>query len=439
MGLVALCGVTALAAPLLQLIDNEAALRAGDTAGHAARLLFGALLLLSLWDLWKLKRMPAVEVTREVAHTLPVNHWSEVTLRFSHSFGRPVMVEVFDFAPAGAGLKFMPRGFTLQAGRTGEVNYRLRPAQRGPADFGQTQVLIPSPLKLWSLSRMAGAPTQVRVYPDFAAISHFKLLATDNRTSQLGIKRKQRRGEGLEFHQLRDYRDGDSLRQIDWKATVRRHKLISKEYQDERDQQLFFMLDCGRRMRAQDDDLSHFDHSLNALMLLSYVALHQGDAVGLMSFAGEQRWLVPMKSSAMVNTILNTVYDLQPTTQASDYLAAARTLVTRQRKRALVVIMTNLREEDCAELMPAIRLLRRHHLVLVANLREQMLDHTLERPVTGLEDALAYLGTCEYLQERNELQSQLRQRGVLSIDTTPVELPVRVVNGYWEIKRSGAL
>ncbi len=127
------------------------------------------------------------------------------------------------------------------------------------------------------------------------------------------------------------------------------------------------MLDCGHRMMAKDDDLSHFDHTLNALLLLSYVALRQGDAVGLMTFSGEdQRWFSPRKGQHNVQNILNTVYDLQPSTSSPDYSKAATDLLIRHKKRALVIILTNTRDEDSDDLLPAINILKKRHLVLLA-------------------------------------------------------------------------
>lgn len=392
--------------------------------------------MLSLWDLSSARKLSAIHIKRQLPNTLPVNAWTEVHLELEHNLDRPLEIELFDHHPADASIKFLPQRVILKPGKTTQISYRLRPKQRGPATFNYTQLHMPSPLKLWTFSRIKGEHSHVRVYPDFAAVSHYQLLATDNRTSQLGIKRKPKRGEGLEFHQLRDYREGDSLRQVDWKASVRRNKLISKEYQDERDQQVFFMLDCGRRMRTQDDHLSHFDHALNAALLLSYVALRQGDSVGMMSFGGNQRWLAPQKTKSAINTILNSVYDLQPTTHASDYTAAAEELIARQRKRSLIVLITNLREESTEDLLPAIKLLSRHHLVLLASTREEVLDTTLSQSVKNLQSALNYLGAFNYLLERQQGQRRLKHQGILSIDVPPSKLPIGVVNSYLEIKRN---
>src|SRR5690606_36019577 len=194
--------------------------------------------------------------------------------------------------------------------------------------------------------------------------------------------------------------DGDVSRQIDWKASARRQKLISRDYQDERDQQIIFLLDCGRRMRAKDEGLSHFDHCLNSLLLLSYVALRQGDAVGLLSFAGTQRWLPPIKGKNNINSILNSVYDLHSSTVTIDLLEAATELMARHRKRSLVILLSNLREEDQDDVIAASRLLSNKHLVLVASLREEFFDEIMERPVTDLESTLIYSGATSILNRR---------------------------------------
>lgn len=392
--------------------------------------------ILCLLDLLSARKLSDIHINRQLPNSLPVNVWTDVQLEIVHKLTSTQEIEIFDHHPSSAEVKHLPQRVLLKPGCTTRISYKLRPKQRGSALFRFTQIYIPSPFKLWTYSRIKGESNEVRVYPDFSAITHYRLLATDNRTSQLGIKRKQKRGEGLEFHQLRDYRDGDSLRQVDWKASIRKNKLISKEYQDERDQQIFFMLDCGRRMRAQDGHLSHFDHALNAALLLSYVALRQGDAVGMMSFGGNSRWLSPQKSKAAVNTILNSVYNLQPTTQASDYTAAAEMLIKRQRKRSLIVLITNFREENIEDLVPALKLLSKHHLVLLASTREEILDDTLSQQVNNLQSALNYLGTFSYIQERQRGQQQLKHQGILSIDVPPSKLPVGVVNSYLEIKRN---
>ncbi|MFJ2538425.1 MULTISPECIES: DUF58 domain-containing protein [unclassified Pseudomonas] len=397
-----------------------------------------ALLALATLDALRLKRLPALRITRQMPGSLALGRWGEVQLKVAHDFAMPLNIELFDHVPDGLSFENLPLNVELQPGQTSQISYRLRPLQRGHFSFEHCEVNLPSPLGLWSGKRLLDVIDNTRVYPDFARLYGGELLAVDNWLSQLGVRQRQRRGQGLEFHQLREFREGDSLRQIDWKATARQRSPIAREYQDERDQQIILMLDCGRRMRSQDDELSHFDHALNACLLLSYVALRQGDAVGLSTFASDHpRHLAPVKGSAQLNVLLNTVYDLDSTQRPADYQAAANQLLTRQKRRALVVLVTNLRDEDDEELLSAVKRLSAQHRVLVASLREETLDTLRQTTVQTLPEALAYCGTVSYLNERAELHERLSAHGVPVVDVRPAELGAELVTQYLSWKRSG--
>lgn len=401
--------------------------------------LAGSVLALGLVvDAVRLWRIPAPTLSRQVSGSLPLGEWRQAGLRLDNRHRTPIRVEVFDHHPPEIESEGLPRTAVIAGGHWAKFSYRLRPTERGRLDFQPAQVWLASPWRLWRRNLRLGNSEEVHVYPNFAAVMKYALLAHDQRLAQLGIRLHRRRGEGLEFHQLREYREGDSLRQIDWNASARTRRLISREYQDERDQRVFFLLDCSRRMRAEDGALSHFDHCLNAVLLLTHVALRQGDAVGLLSFSGDTRWLAPRKRQGTQNLILNTVFDLQPGTLAPDYLQAAREFMQRQQKRSLVILITNLRDEDTDDLLPALRLLQRKHLVLLASLREQSLFDQLERPVADFTDALTTAATHQYLQLRRDAHRQLQQQ-VTTLDVTPAQLPVHLVNRYLDIKRSGRL
>jgi uncharacterized protein (DUF58 family) len=399
-----------------------------------------ALLALAILDAVRLRRLPSPAVRRKMPGSLALGRWSEVRLEVEHAFEQPLQLQIFDHVPPGLSFDNLPLAVTLQPGQTSLLGYRLRPLQRGHFSFEQCEINLPSPLGLWSGKRLLGVPDQTRVYPDFARLYGGELLAVDNWLSQLGVRQRQRRGQGLEFHQLREFREGDSLRQMDWKATARHRMPIAREYQDERDQQIIFMLDCGRRMRSQDGELAHFDHALNACLLLSYVALRQGDAVGLSTFASEQpRYLSPVKGSAQLNVLLNSVYDLDSSQRPADYPAAVNQLLARQKRRALVVLVTNLRDEDDDELLSAVKRLSQQHRVLVASLREDTLDAVRQHAVQTLDEALAYCGAVDYLNARAQLHERLSAHGVPVVDARPAELGAGLVTRYLALKKAGGL
>ena len=401
--------------------------------------LLGLIVLVGLIDVIRLKLTPTPAVQRHIASSLPVGVETSVGLNIQNPYGQALLLDVFDHHPRDMQSRQLPQRIKIPKQAQLEIHYRLTPLERGPRTFTAAQMHLFSPWRLWRSNRRVDLEETVRVYPNFAPVAKYTLLATDNRLSQMGIKRVRRRGEGQDFHQLREYRQGDPLRQIDWKASSRVRKLISKEYQEERDQEIIFMLDCGHRMMSQDDALSHFDHSLNAVLLLAYVALRQGDAIGFTNFGGEPRWLPPFKGPAMIHRLLNTLYDLQPTTRVPDYSEAATQLMLRQKKRALVVLITNLRDEDPGDLLPAIRLLRQRHLVLVASMRELALDNELKRPVKDFDQALRHAATRHYMNQRDDILENLVQHDALYLDVPPQELSVALVNHYLDIKSSGML
>ena len=398
-----------------------------------------ALLALAAIDALRLKRLPDIRVKRHMPGSLALGRWSEIRLGVEHPLSEPLHLHIFDHVPEGLSFENLPLSVELQPGKISQVGYRLRPLQRGHFSFEHCEINLPSPLGLWTGKRLLDVTDHTRVYPDFARLYGGELLAVDNWLSQLGVRQKQRRGQGLEFHQLREFREGDSLRQIDWKATARQRTPIAREYEDERDQQIIFMLDCGRQMRSQDGELSHFDHALNACLLLSYVALRQGDAVGMSTFAGDKpRHVAPVKGSGQLNVLLNAVYDLESTQRPADYQAAANQLLARQKRRALVVLVTNLRDED-EQLLAAVKRLSAQHRVLVASLREQALDTLRQTTVQTLPEALAYCGTIDFLNARSQLHERLTAHGVAVMDVRPAELGAGLVTSYMSWKKTAAI
>jgi uncharacterized protein (DUF58 family) len=216
-------------------------------------------------------------------------------------------------------------------------------------------------------------------------------------------------------------------------------QLISREFQEQRNQTVIFLTDTGRRMRAIDGELPQFDHCLNAMLLLSYVALRQGDQVGVQSFGGTDRWLPPVKGAHSMSVLLNHLYDYQTTPEPSDFTTAAERLQVRQRRRALVVVLTNLRGEDAVELIPALRILASRHLVVLASLRERAIEDARHQPVGVFRDALRFAAAEQYDLEREEVLANLRAHGVLTLDVPAQQFPVKLANMYLDIKAAGRL
>lgn len=400
----------------------------------------GALLVVAAVDgvLGACTAVPSVE--RTLPRSMSLSTWTEVKIIVRNaSSRRSLRVAIYDHHPESFVARHMPLSAQVGPGRYEVLGYRAQSTRRGLFHFRGPEFRIASPLGLWWRRCLVDGTQAVRVYPNFSTISKLLAYEVDSSLQLPGMRLRRRRGEGTEFHQLRDFRDGDSIRSIDWKATARRSRLIAREYQDERDQQVLLMIDAGRRMRAKESELSHFDHTLNAMLLLSYVALRRGDSVGLMIVGSDRPWLPPRKGLETVSTLLNHVYDIEPEPEEVDYVAAATELCVKQRRRSLVVLLTNVREEDSDEILAAASLLQRRHLVLVASLREAELDENVQRTVRSFNDALLYASIDRYCEARRAAHDTLRARGVYVDDCLCSELPTAITNRYLAIKRAGLL
>ena len=401
----------------------------------------GVAVLLGLvaFDGWSLWRRSPPQVERQVAPSLPLGVDLEVMLRLWWANGRGGRVELFDGVPPElAGDEVRIDAVVDREGAV-EAGYGIRATRRGRFAFEPVHIRLHGPLGLMARQMRAGERQEVRVVPNFRAVSRYALMAVADKMGQLGVRQLRRRGEGMEFDCLREYREGDQLRQIDWKATARHRRLIARQYEDERNQQVVLVFDCGRRMRARDGELNHFDHALNAGLLMSYVALRQGDSVAVATFGGADRWVPSQRGPRAVEAIVDRTFDLETTMEPSDFAEAARKLSHRQKKRSLIVFLTNLYDADSDELEQALGLLGRRHLVLVASLREQAVGELVEEEIHEFHDALQVGATHHFLAHRRQIHAQLKRSGGMLLDVTPADLSVSLVNRYLEIKRAGRL
>ena len=385
-------------------------------------------------------------LTRRLPPAFAIGLRKDVTLLLRVGGTRRWRALLYDHTDATLLTSGLPMSVEVRPDTILEVGYSVLPLLRGPVTFAPAHLRVTSRLGLCELIERAGPTDMRRVYPDFAQIARYAWLAGDRRLQEIGIKTYQQRGEGTDFKQLSEYRHGDPVRHIDWKATLRLRKPVIREFQDERDQCVLMLIDCGRRMRADDRvsgvGTAHFDQVLNAVMLLSYVALKHGDAVGAMTFGtppGERRSFAPHKGAHALNGLMSQLYAVQPSPTHSDYVSAAHEVLQRQTKRALVVVITNFRDEDSDELGQALRLLRSRHLVLLASLRERIVGELMAQPITRGNATLDIASAHLYEQSRRNAFARLAARDALMVDAEPERLGIELVNRYHSAKRAGMI
>lgn len=391
-------------------------------------------------------RAAAPEISRTLPAAFALGVPARVQLEVRTGGAHKWRVCLHDYADPTLLVRGMPAWIELVPGTELHLEYSVTPTRRGELVFEAADLRVRSQWGLLEMFERSGPTQTCRCYPDFAQIARYAWLAGDRRLAEIGIKTYHQRGEGTDFKQLSEYRIGDPLRHIDWKATLRHDKPIVRQFQNERDQCVILLLDCGRRMRADDRHegigSAHFDQVLNATMLLTYVALKQGDAVGAMTFGtppGQERWAPPRKGALTLNTLMSELYDVQPTTSHSDYLSAAQDLIRRHRKRSLVILITNFRDEDSSELGQAVRLLRTRHLVLTASLRERVVNELMWQGVSTFESAVEISSAHLYEQARRDAFNRIAARDSLMVDAEPQRLGVELVNRYQAVKKAGLI
>lgn len=315
--------------------------------------------------------------------------------------------------------------------------YLFTSSQRGQQLLECVHLRVTSMLGLWDGFYKLPCESVVNVYPDMQQISEYDLLAKTNRLSLLGMRRTRRIGQDNEFERLRDYTPDDNYRHIDWRSTARRQKLTVRDFQSNQSQRIIFMVDCGRMMTGMAGDISLLDHSLNAMLMLSYVALRQGDSVGLISFSNSIRNFTPPRSGVKhINRLLHASFNQRPDHVESRYDDAFLYLASHCRKRSLVVLMTNVIDEiNSHQIRQYLGSISGRHLPLGVLLRDREIFRTIDE-VTPEQDESIYQGAAavDVLSRRQQVITDLQHQGVLILDVFPEQLTSGLVNQYLEIK-----
>jgi len=398
----------------------------------------GALVLLAVID-GLLAGGRAVAITREAPAVLSVGRANPIRLQIRSRARRRLAVTVTDDRPPDVTVDDLPARATLDPRGRASVVYHLHPSRRGAIELGGHTVRYPSPLGLWQRQlRLPGRDT-LKVYPDVKAVRAYELLARQSRENLL-VRAVRLRGGENEFERLREYGRDDEYRNIDWKATARRGRLIVREYQQERNQTVVCLLDCGRLMTAESDGLAQLDHALNAVLMLSHVAARAGDQLGLMAFDARVRsYLPPAGGRRAAQRVAHAMYDLHANLVETDFEGAFAELTKRLRKRALVVLFTQVIDDVSAQaVLRQVRGLRPRHLPVCVLFRDPELDRMAE-PATGLATArdgelFVAAAAAETILWRERLVRDLKTGGALVLHVPPRHTTPAIINRYLQIK-----
>lgn len=390
---------------------------------------------------WLVAQRALVKVRRELPHRFQVGVPNTVHLDVINPGSRRLTLALKDDSPDGFDATPEQLRFTL----SGKSRIRLAsvcsPRSRGRFEFGDLNVRVLGPLGFSWHERVVPARVQVSVFPDMRGASRLLLSDAALDFVNLGLRQLRRDGRGTEFARLRDYAQGDSVRDVDWKATARRGRPVTRVMESERSQTVFIGVDAGRSMAAQVDGLTKLDHAVNAALFLAFVAIRNGDRVGLVVFAdGVKSFVPPGAGRAQYRKIVDTLYSSGPNLTTVDYLALFKELNVRLLRRSLLCVFTDFLDEDqAATMVGPLRRLAKRHVPVCLSIKDAALHRLLRTTPPDAEIAYQHAVASELLLDREAAKRKVGQDGVTVIDVEADALSLAAVNKYLEIKSRGAL
>jgi len=400
-----------------------------------------ALALLAACDLYFLPRRRAFTAERKWIRVASLGKKHAVELTINNLDERAYPVHVRDDVPEE--FEALPDGFTvsLPARSRAHLLYHLRARQRGAFAFDYVHLSVRSRWGMWRRILRIPVPSAIHVYPDLKQLAEYELLARTNRLSLMGVRRTRRVGQDNDFERLRDYTRDDNYKHIDWRSTARRNRLTVKDFQTSQSQRLIFLVDCGRMMTNRAQGISLLDHALNAMLMLSYIALKRGDSVGLLTFSDQIHSFVPPRGgSRQMNHLLSASFDRFPRLVESRYDEAFLHLSKYCRKRSLVILISNVIDEvNANQIHQYLSTLVGRHLPLGVLLRDHELFTAAEAPWTSDRNLFTAAAAAEILSWRHQVITDLQHRGVLALDVFPEEMTAPLINHYLEAKARNLL
>ncbi len=390
----------------------------------------------ALIDLFTVPSIHSVSIERRTMRIVSIKQKHQVTLTVTNNSKRSLTIWIRDDVPQDFSID--PKQFVIRLAPRSRstVHYELLASRRGAFQLDQVYLRVRSWLGLWQSFLNYPEKTVIHVYPDMKQLAEYSILARTNRLSLMGVRRTRKIGQDNEFERLRDYTRDDNFKHIDWRTTARRSKLTVKDFQTSQSQRIIFLVDCGRMMTNISSDISLLDHALNSMLMMSYVALSQGDSVGLICFSDEIHTYVPPRGGMkQMNQMLHASFDRFPKLVESRYDQAFLYMRTKQPKRSLVVLITNIIDEvNAHQLQQYLGTLSGRHLPLGVLLRDHQLFDVADRQARDETELFRSAAAAEILTWRHQVLTDLEHKGVLTIDTFPEDITAPLVNRYLEIK-----
>lgn len=366
---------------------------------------------------------------------------NEIKIAINNQYSFPIYSKIIDEIP----FQFQQRNFEvkrkIKALGKDNYTYLLRPTERGEYSFGNLNIYAASPLRLVSRRFTYNKNQMVPIYPSYMQLRKYDLMAFSNNLFQYGLKKIRRIGHTMEFEQIKDYVQGDDLRTINWKATAKKSQLMVNQFQDEKSQNVYMIIDKGRVMKMPFNGLSLLDYAINATLVLSNVILKKQDKAGMFTFSKKvENRVVAEKRQSQMQQIMESLYNIKTDFFESDFSRLYIDVKKHINQRSLIMLYTNFETLDgLYRQLPYLKGIAKNHLLVVVFFNNTELDELIQQKSNTVQDIYDKVIAEKFAFEKRLIVNELRKYGIYSVLTKPENLTLDTINKYLEIKAKGIL
>ena len=408
----------------------------------AARILFFVFLIFIFVDLLLLFfSKGSIQAERILPDKLSNGDKNPIQIQLANNYLFKVSLKLIDELP----FQFQKRDFSLdsviKSGGSKTYDYMVKPTERGVYSFGSLNIFASSPIGFLAKKTAFDSSKTVPVYPSFLQLRKYDLIAFTNRLFEYGLKKIRRIGHTMEFEQIKDYIQGDDIRNINWKATAKKGQLMVNQFQDEKSQPIYSVIDKGRVMKMPFNELSLLDYAINATLVISNIVLKKNDKAGMFSFSNKiENRVVAERRSSQMNLILETLYNLETNFVESDFSRLYIDVKRNINQRSLLLLYTNFETLDALNRqLPYLQAIAKQHLLVVIFFENTELLEFADKKAETTQQIFEQTIAEKFIYEKKLIVNELRKYGIQTILTKPENLTINTINKYLEIKARGLL
>jgi len=382
-----------------------------------------------------------IETVRIIPDRLSNGDENTICISLKNNYPIPVILNVIDEIP----FQFQKRDFLIQVrlseNEEKEISYTLRPTIRGEYFFGKLNIYVKSPIRLVSKRYISGDNTCLATYPSFIQLRKYDLMAFSNHLLGMGLKRIRRIGITMEFEQIRDYVQGDDMRSINWKATSKRNALMVNQYQDEKSQPVYQVIDTGRTMQMPFMGLSLLDYAINTTLALSNIVLKKQDKAGMFTFSKKvENYVAADRRAGQMHKLMETLYRIDTDFLESDFSRLYVDMKQSVTQRSLVLLYTNFETIDALHRqLTYLKGIAKNHLLIVVFFDNTELNRLILKKTENIQEVYDKVIAEKFAFEKRLIVRELQQHGIQSILTQPENLTLDTINKYLELKARGMI